>query len=689
MGKFISLPVALQPFVGMPVWVVWRMQTRTAKNGTIKTTKVPYCAMNPRNKAATDNPATWAPFDTALTVFKAGSVDGIGLVLRDLELGVFDLDHCIDMQTGALQPEARDLVDQARSYCEITPSDSGLRVLMRATGAKLHRKQPVPGANGMTVESYRRCERYITITGNALSGVPDRIADGDALLDQTVARLDALKAKPQTKAAGAKQAKAKKTTGAKAGQKSGKLDLDDVIKNGEQGLFGGDRSKAVWWVIMESLRRGVADDDIEKILLDRANKISEHVYDQNNPQAYARRQIQDAHALRTADWTTRAIDGRALIAGNVTNILLALTEDVQLCNVFGYDEMLRMPVLRKPLFVADPNFVTRPMIDADVISVLVYLQRKGMGTAGKDAVQHAIDKRVRECGFHPVRDYLNGLKWDGKKRLYKWMSTYLGAPNTNYSRRIGRMFLISMVARIYQPGCKVDHTLVLEGSQGRLKSTACAILAGEWFSDNLPDITHSKDVAQHLRGKWLIEIAELHALSRAEVTLLKSFISRQSEKYRPPYGRLEVVEPRQCVFVGTTNKDAYLRDETGGRRFWPEKVGTVEIELLRRDRDDLFAEAVATYKTGEKWWPSGDFEKYASIEQAERFEADPWEEPIEVYLMGIQQTTILQVAVSALGFAAIDRLGTADERRIANVMTVLGWHRVKRAHGGIRLWKPG
>lgn len=188
MGTFIDLPPALQPYATQAIWVVWKKETRRAKNGTTKATKVPYCATNPRSKAATDNPATWATFDAALLAFRAGHADGIGMVLRDTDLGVFDVDHCRDPQTGDLQPEALDLVNQANSYCEITPSDTGLRIIMKATGAQVHRKQPVPNANGMTVESYRGCERYITVTGNVLPGVPDQIADGDALLDQTVAR---------------------------------------------------------------------------------------------------------------------------------------------------------------------------------------------------------------------------------------------------------------------------------------------------------------------------------------------------------------------------------------------------------------------------------------------------------------------------------------------------------------------
>jgi predicted P-loop ATPase len=345
-------------------------------------------------------------------------------------------------------------------------------------------------------------------------------------------------------------------------------------------------------------------------------------------------------------------------------------------DAFAYNEMLRAPLLMQPL-EDRPEPMPRPVTDVDVGVVQERLQHLGLKRLSKDIVHQAVDVRAHERRFHPVKDYLGGLQWDGVARLADLFPNYFGAEVTRYAQAIGPMFLISMMARILEPGCKADHLPVIEGPQGTLKSSACQILGGDWFSDNLPDVTAGKDVSQHLRGKWLIEVSEMHAMSRAEATLLKAFITRTTERYRPSYGRKEVIEPRQCVFVGTTNRDTYLRDESGGRRFWPVKAGTIDVDALAHDRDQLFAEAVVRFRKGVRWWPDKDFERdHIMPQQAARYEADVWEENIATYLANKidGRVTVGQVAREVLGIET-PKIGTAEQRRIAAAMEQIGWRR--------------
>lgn len=384
------------------------------------------------------------------------------------------------------------------------------------------------------------------------------------------------------------------------------------------------------------------------------------------------------------DWLAGAItDDRARILPILANVTLALRAAPELVDAFRYDEMCRVPMLERALPLVDgaeptdTGALPRPLRDADVSQLQEWLQHCGLPKVGRETTHQAVDLRARERAFHPIREYLARLVWDGAPRLEKWIAYYLGAEASDYVASIGRMFLVSMVARILKPGSKADYMLVLEGEQGARKSTACRILAGEWFSDSLPDVLRDKEVAQHLRGKWLIEIAELSATGRAEAEALKAFISRPVERYRPPYGREEVIEPRQCVFVGTTNKTTYLRDETGGRRFWPVKVGTIDTDALAHDRDQLFAEAVRLFHAGEVWWPNDEFEReHIKPQQENRFEMDAWEEPISEYLQGKTRVTVTEVAREALAISAA-KVGTADQRRIAATLTRLGWRAVK------------
>lgn len=353
--------------------------------------------------------------------------------------------------------------------------------------------------------------------------------------------------------------------------------------------------------------------------------------------------------------------------------------------------------------------------DKIVGEVQQWMQAIGMRSMSLDNVGRALVNTAQDHSFHPVFDYLDGLQWDGKDRIGNWLTTYLGADDTNYTRKVGPLFLISMAARIFEPGCKVDYMLVFEGDQGRLKSTTCEILFAPWFSDAMPDIsTSSKDAAVHLRGKWGIEIAEMHAFNRAETTHLKSFISRTTERYRPPYGKMEVEEPRQVLFIGTTNRDTYLKDETGGRRFWPVKLGKVNADILFTDRDQLMAQAVACYRAGNNWWPDAEFERqHIKPQQDSRYETDDaWSEPISELLQTRTEVTFSDILdkldynsnkepapTDGTNFSfngggggnlktPINRIGKNEQNRIKAILISQDWERTgKQDSRGRSIWR--
>ncbi|MBO0863664.1 MAG: hypothetical protein J2P16_01140 [Mycobacterium sp.] len=366
---------------------------------------------------------------------------------------------------------------------------------------------------------------------------------------------------------------------------------------------------------------------------------------------------------------------------NVHNALLALRND-QFREAIGYDEMLCAPMI-----VHEPDGTPQRVADEDIVYIQEWMQAAGLKRIGRDIVRDAVFTYAKERPYHPVRDYLDSLEWDKTKRLNTWLMSCLGCENTPYTASVGKWFLISMVARIYRPGCKVDTMLVLEGPQGKLKSTVCEILAGQYFSDDLPEIhVNNKDAKVHLAGKWLIEIAELHAFGKAESTQLKSFLSRRRELYRPPYGRLEVDQPRQCVFMGTTNKDRYLIDETGGRRFWGVRCGHISIELLRHLRDQLFAEAVDAFRCAIPWWPDEGFQKkYITPEQDDRYQGDAWEETLKTYCVDKTFVTTKELATSGIQMP-LERVNRGVEMRLAAIMRTIGWHPVRV--DGIRGFRP-
>jgi predicted P-loop ATPase len=387
-------------------------------------------------------------------------------------------------------------------------------------------------------------------------------------------------------------------------------------------------------------------------------------------------------------------DDRGCVVANLANVLVALRMAPELKDAFAYDLMLCATILRQELPLASGGIIVstislpRVLRDTDVSQVQEWLQHQGVPKVGVETVHQAVAQRAQERAFHPIRDYLDKLRWDGVGRLGHWLARYLGAEPSYYVAGIGRMFLIAMVARIFSPGCKADYMLVLEGAQGAGKSRACRVLAGLWFSDDLPDL-HSKDARQHLRGKWLLEVAELAAFRGKGAETLKAFVTRSEERFRPSYGRQEVLEPRQCLFVGTTNLDTYLADETGARRFWPVRVGKIDIDGLAAVRDQLFAEAVADYQSGNAWWPDADFERgHIRPQQEARQDIDVWEEPIAEYLKPRQRVTALEIARSAVLIDADSKVGRAEQNRITRILKSLKWKPGSRS-GKARWYVPG
>lgn len=263
--------------------------------------------------------------------------------------------------------------------------------------------------------------------------------------------------------------------------------------------------------------------------------------------------------------------------------------------------------------------------------------------------------------------------------------THLGAEDKPLNRAFAALWMISAIARVMRPGCKADHMLILEGPQGARKSTALKVLAGEdWFTDELGELG-SKDTALQMRGVWIIEIAELDSIGRAEVERIKSFLTRTIDRYRPPYGRYVVEVPRQCVFAGTVNPDTYLRDETGNRRFWPLRCGTIDVDAIRRDRDQLWAEAFHLFEQGVTWWLPPELKAAAEEEQEARYEVDPWEEVIRDWVSGRTKTYVKDIARDAVGIET-SRRSRRDQNRITAILKRLGWVRGQKDWRGDVPW---
>jgi predicted P-loop ATPase len=420
----------------------------------------------------------------------------------------------------------------------------------------------------------------------------------------------------------------------------------------------------------------------------------------------AQRVLDDIAKVQFGDW--RLLLHRSPATGNpipsFDNASIALERAPEWAGVLGFDEFTaEICALREP-----PSPVTATVGaaigDNFVTEATRWLERQGI-MVKPPAVHQIINAVARRNVYHPVRDYLLSLPpWDGTPRLDTWLIDYCGVASSDaepneYAMAVGPKFLVSAVARIFQPGAKVDHMLVLEGEQGARKSSVARILAGdERFTDAVKEFG-GKDCSMQLQGKWIVEVGELGAMKRGEVEHVKAFLSQQVERYRPPYGRFVINQPRQCIFIGTTNSDTYLQDESGNRRFWPIRCGAIDLEGLVRDRDQIWAEeALLRYRQGEHWWLEDEAIIEAATEQQRaRYQEDPWQSRVSTLAEEEAErstSTHPDGRGSVSVWEILVRLGVETARqdlaaagRVSRCLKAGGWERFQERRGKEREWR--
>jgi len=353
-------------------------------------------------------------------------------------------------------------------------------------------------------------------------------------------------------------------------------------------------------------------------------------------------------------------------------------------NMFTWEiEFTRAPLWRK-------DSVAGEIIhDNDIIAIKGYLSSSHTFDVPVSLIFEAIVLVASQSAYHPIKTYLEAIKWDGVKRLDTWLVTYAGCQDTAYTQAVSAKILLAAISRIYQPGCKFDYMLILEGDQGIGKSTLVSALGGAWYKELDLFSERNKDTVDAMRGVWIAEVSELANFKKAEIEGVKAFISKQIDRVRLSYDRCTKNFHRQIVFIGTINPDGngYLRDQTGNRRFWPVACRKVDCHGLVGVRDQLFAEAYLRYKEGGfKLYLEGGEMEIAVLEQKEREVKETWTYTIGEWLDKSPLVTQYHYMDIALGALELEpaKVGKWEEIRIGSAMRELGWER-KVIRVGVKL----
>lgn len=408
------------------------------------------------------------------------------------------------------------------------------------------------------------------------------------------------------------------------------------------------------------------------------------------------------------DWRSRLTrTGAGRVESTAHNLMLILEMDKHLAGLFRLDTFANRVTLTRD--APWPGGTKDEFADADGTELCAWLgdpERYSMSPR-QDAVMSSVEAVARRRAFHPVREYLETLRWDGTPRVIDMLANLFGVDASAYASRVSECMMVSAVARVLwvdrqvaHNGAKVDFMVVFEGNQGRGKGTGISTLCGpQWFAE-MQESPQSKDFYQTLLGRWFVEMSEMESFSKADVKKVKQAISTRFDTYRPSYGRIARSFRRECVFSGTTNEDKYLRDPTGARRFLPVTVSRpVNIAGIAAQRDQLWAEAVRMFHDKHQWWV---MPPEAADEQEKRYQIDSWEEVIQPWLNRpadneryphrllpgdrVEWVTVTEVLSYALRLE-VAKHNKQDQMRVAAIMHRIGWENIRSTIAGERQWR--
>lgn len=692
-------------------WLVWRFES---KPGDKKPRKVPYYVSGTRRTGEQGSDADRAALVDLPTaraaVDKAGTRwTGVGFAFLpgDGLIGV-DLDGMFDPATGLMTERGAAIIVGCDSYTEFSPSGKGVHIICSGETETFK-------SNEVGVEVF--CGRqFFTFTGKRYPGTA---AEVNALPAKVLKRLKATvesgkkraaTGKPSTAPAPALEGRAKVESAlafispecgyddwihigmaicSELG--TGAFDVFDAWSAKSAKYAGSDQCMAHW----KSFKPAAAGDKaftgatIFKLAMDAG-------WQPPKPPKAARARAQpDGGGKPSArsssipddmpDWRKKLIYDKGDLKACLANVYDILLNDSSWQGVLAFDEFAQRTVKR----TAPPyqGGVAGEWDGTDDSRTAMWLARAYRFTPSSIMVAEAVEVLGRAFAFHPVRDWLKALKWDGVARIDQWLADYLGVAITDYTKRVAAWFLLGMIARVMRPGVKFDYCLVFEGIQGRGKSTTLSILGGEWFGDTDIDL-HNKDSMAALQGKWLYEFPELGSLARTESLKQKSFLSRQVDEYRPVYGRRQIKVPRQTVFSGSTNEWEWNKDPTGGRRFWPIEVGDIDLDGLAKVRDQLFAEAYVRYQQGERFYPTGEEQRlHFDPEQLKREQGESLVDALHDWVFEqYKPFSVAMAAFEGLKVSDASKLTRDMQTRIGIALRKLGCRRVEKRNGMTRYW---